>query len=57
MFRIDSKVDTQSEEYKKNFDHMTKIVAEYKQGKYDEAGDDIRAREERLNAWLVEMGF
>jgi acetyl-CoA carboxylase carboxyltransferase component len=29
MFRIDSKVDTQSAEYKKNFDHMTKIVAEY----------------------------
>ena len=34
-----------------------KIVAEYKQGKYDEACDDIKAREERLNTWLVEMGF
>ena len=34
-----------------------KIVAEYKQGKYDEARDDIKAREERLNTWLVEMGF
>ncbi len=34
-----------------------KIVAEYKQKKYDEARDDIKAREERLNTWLVEMGF
>jgi putative ABC transport system ATP-binding protein len=34
-----------------------KIVAEYKQEKYDETRDDIKAREERLNAWLVEMGF
>ena len=33
------------------------IVAEYKPGKYDAARDDIKAREERLNAWLVEMGF
>jgi putative ABC transport system ATP-binding protein len=34
-----------------------KIVAEHNQGKYDEAHDDIKAREERLTAWLVEMGF
>lgn len=34
-----------------------KIVAEYKQGKYDEAHDDIRTREESLNTWLVERGF
>jgi len=33
------------------------LVAEYEQGKYDEASDDIKAREERLNAWLVTMGF
>lgn len=33
------------------------IVAEYQQEKYDEARDDIKAREERLNSWLVEMGF
>jgi len=31
MFRIDSKVDTQSEEYKTNFNRMTKIVAEYRE--------------------------
>jgi len=31
MFRIDSKVDTQSEEYKTNFKRMTKIVAEYRE--------------------------
>jgi putative ABC transport system ATP-binding protein len=34
-----------------------RIVAEYKQKKYDETRDDIKTREERLNAWLVEMGF
>jgi putative ABC transport system ATP-binding protein len=34
-----------------------KIVAEYKQEKYDETRDDIKAREERLTTWLVEMGF
>ena len=34
-----------------------KIVAEYNQGKYDEAHDDIKAREEGLTVWLVEMGF
>jgi acetyl-CoA carboxylase carboxyltransferase component len=31
MFRIDSKVDTQSKEYKENFAHMKKIVDEYKE--------------------------
>ncbi len=34
-----------------------KIVGEYKQEKYDETRDDIKAREEQLNAWLVKMGF
>jgi putative ABC transport system ATP-binding protein len=34
-----------------------KIVAEHTPGKYDEARDDIKAREERLNTWLVDMGF
>jgi putative ABC transport system ATP-binding protein len=34
-----------------------RIVGEYVQEPYDEARDDIRAREEQLNAWLVEMGF
>ncbi len=34
-----------------------KIVAEYKQEKYAETRDDIKAREERLNTWLVEMDF
>ncbi len=34
-----------------------RIAGEYKQEKYDEARDDIKAREEKLNAWLVEMGF
>jgi acetyl-CoA carboxylase carboxyltransferase component len=31
MFRIDSKVDTQSKEYKENFAHMKRIVEEYKE--------------------------
>lgn len=31
MFRIDSKVDTQSKEYKENCAHMKKIVDEYKE--------------------------
>lgn len=31
MFRIDSKVDTQSKEYKENFSHMKRIVDEYKE--------------------------
>jgi acetyl-CoA carboxylase carboxyltransferase component len=31
MFRIDSKVDTQSKEYKENYAHMKKIVDEYKE--------------------------
>ncbi|MEZ4659192.1 MAG: ABC transporter ATP-binding protein [Caldilineaceae bacterium] len=34
-----------------------KLVGEYRQEKYDAAGDDGKAREETLNAWLVEMGF
>ena len=31
MFKIESKVDTQSPEYKENFDHMKKLVVEYKE--------------------------
>ncbi len=31
MFRIESKVDTQSKEYKENFDHMKRVVSEYKE--------------------------
>jgi acetyl-CoA carboxylase carboxyltransferase component len=31
MYRIESKVDTQSQDYKENFDHMRKIVNEYKE--------------------------
>lgn len=31
MFRIESKVDTRSKEYKDNFEHMKKAVAEYKE--------------------------
>jgi acetyl-CoA carboxylase carboxyltransferase component len=40
MYRIESKVDTQSKEYKENFEHMKKIVAEYKErlGKIQEGG-------------------
>ena len=31
MFRLESKIDTQSKEYKVNFGHMKKAVAEYKE--------------------------
>ncbi len=31
MYRIESKIDRQSDEYKKNLKHMKKLVAEYKQ--------------------------
>jgi acetyl-CoA carboxylase carboxyltransferase component len=31
MYRIESKVDTQSKEYRNNFEHMKKAVAEYKE--------------------------
>lgn len=31
MFRIESKVDTQSLEYKESFEHMKKLLAEYKE--------------------------
>ncbi len=30
MYRIESNIDTQSQEYKDNFAHMKKAVAEYK---------------------------
>lgn len=33
------------------------IVGEYAARTYDEARDDIKVREERLSAWLVEMGL
>jgi 3-methylcrotonyl-CoA carboxylase beta subunit len=31
MFRIESKIDVQNPEYRLNFDHMTKVVADYKE--------------------------
>jgi acetyl-CoA carboxylase carboxyltransferase component len=31
MFRIESKVDTHSQDYRQNLEHMTKVVAEYKE--------------------------
>ena len=31
MFRIESKIDTQSPDYQQNFDHMNRVVAEYKE--------------------------
>jgi acetyl-CoA carboxylase carboxyltransferase component len=31
MFRIESKVDAQSPEYKQNFEHMTRVVAEHRE--------------------------
>src|SRR5512136_388844 len=31
MFRIESKTDVQSPEYRLNYDHMTKVVADYKE--------------------------
>jgi acetyl-CoA carboxylase carboxyltransferase component len=31
MFRIESKIDTQSPEYHQNFDQMTRVVAEYRE--------------------------
>jgi putative ABC transport system ATP-binding protein len=34
-----------------------KIVAENKLGKYDDANDGIKSREEQLTTWLVERGF
>ncbi len=34
-----------------------KIAGEYQAGAYDETGDDLKAREEHLTAWLAEMEF
>ena len=34
-----------------------KIAGEYWAGAYDEAGDDLKEREERLTSWLAEMKF
>jgi putative ABC transport system ATP-binding protein len=34
-----------------------KIAGEYLAGAYDEAGDGLKAREERLSAWLAKMKF
>ncbi len=46
MFRIESKVDTQSQDYKQNFEHMTKVVAEYKERLTKvQAGGPIKYRE------------
>jgi acetyl-CoA carboxylase carboxyltransferase component len=46
MFRIESKVDTQGTEYKRNFEHMTKVVAEYKERLVKvQAGGPAKSRE------------
>jgi acetyl-CoA carboxylase carboxyltransferase component len=46
MFRIESKVDTQSLEYKRNFEQMTKTVAEYKERLAKvQAGGPAKSRE------------
>ena len=34
-----------------------KIAGEYFMGAYDEAGDDLKDREERLSAWLADLEF
>ncbi|MBK8984734.1 MAG: ABC transporter ATP-binding protein [Chloroflexi bacterium] len=34
-----------------------KIAGEYLAGAYDEEGDDLKAREERLTSWLAEMKY
>ena len=34
-----------------------KIAGEYLAGTYDEASDDLKAREERLTSWLADMEF
>jgi putative ABC transport system ATP-binding protein len=34
-----------------------KITGEYLAGTYDEAGDGLKAREERLTSWLTDMKF
>jgi putative ABC transport system ATP-binding protein len=34
-----------------------KIAGEYLMGTYDETGDSLRAREERLTAWLADLKF
>ncbi|TRZ86471.1 methylcrotonoyl-CoA carboxylase [bacterium] len=46
MFRIESKVDTQSQDYRRNLEHMTKVVAEYKErlAKVQEGGS-VKYRE------------
>jgi len=30
MFRLESKVDTKSQEYRENYEHFKRLVAEYK---------------------------
>ena len=39
------------------FMHDGRLVAEKKLGKYDEASNDNKSREENLNAWLLKMGL
>jgi len=34
-----------------------KIAGEYLAGRYDEAGDGLKAREERLSSWLTDLKF
>ncbi|MBN1225084.1 MAG: methylcrotonoyl-CoA carboxylase [Candidatus Aminicenantes bacterium] len=54
MFRIDSKVDIKSEDYKKNFEHMKKIVGDYKErvAKISEGGPkkyrDLQKQRDKL---------
>jgi len=46
MFRIESKVDTQSQDYRQNLEHMTRVVAEYKERLAKvQAGGPVRYRE------------
>jgi acetyl-CoA carboxylase carboxyltransferase component len=46
MFRIESKVDTQSQDYRQNLAHMTKVVAEYKERLAKvQAGGPAKSRE------------
>jgi len=46
MFRIESKVDTQSQDYRQNLEHMTRVVAEYKERLAKvQAGGPVKYRE------------
>ena len=51
----DIKVAAKTERVLFLFDGM--IAGEYLTGTYDETGDSLRAREERLTAWLADLKF